>query len=289
MEITGRTGPGGSYSPNQIQSESRPINDTYWNRVWTLVAVKMATSRAGGVVFSSNICIKYKGSTTLAEANAMQFVRQNTSIPVPTVYCSFVRKGQTYIVMERLPGKVLARTWRSRSEESKAKILSQLQAMIQELRRIPPPKHVGVRNVDGGPIYDCRLPKNPSWGPFRTIDDFHRQLRNGIEAHHINVTSKFPDIMALITFHERPWTESVFTHADLSSLNIMACGDEVVGIMDWETAGWFPPYWEYTTAAYVNPQNEFWRKEIDKFLTPRPYELKLENIRRRYFGMNGMS
>ncbi|KAJ5674397.1 uncharacterized protein N7477_004331 [Penicillium maclennaniae] len=248
----------------------------------------MAKSRAGAVVFSSNICIKHKGSTSLAEANAMQYVRQNTSIPIPTVHCSFIHKGDTYIVMERIRGETLGESWHLRSEESKVKILSQLRVMIQELRAIAPPKDAGVCNVDGGPIYDCRLPNNSSWGPFKTIDGFHRQLRNGIEAHHTNVTSQYPDIQALIRFHEMSWNEPVLTHSDLSSLNIIAQGDKVVGIIDWETAGWFPPYWEYTTASDVNPQNEFWREEIDKFLTPRPYELKVENIRRRYFGMNGM-
>lgn len=49
----------------------------------------------------------------------------------------------------------------------------------------------------------------------------------------------------------------VFTHGDLSRLNILARGDDIVGIIDWETAGWYPSYWEYTTACQVNPQNSF--------------------------------
>ncbi|KND93106.1 hypothetical protein TOPH_02253 [Tolypocladium ophioglossoides CBS 100239] len=48
-------------------------------------------------------------------------------------------------------------------------------------------------------------------------------------------------------------------------------GDDVVGIIDWETAAWFPCYWEYVCAWNVNPQNRFWQQEVDKFLTPRPY------------------
>lgn len=64
----------------------------------------------------------------------------------------------------------------------------------------------------------------------------------------------------------------------------MVEGDEVVGILDWETAGWFPPYWEYTCVKYVNPQNTFWAEEVDKFLKPMPLELKMEGIRQKYFG-----
>lgn len=76
----------------------------------------------------------------------------------------------------------------------------------------------------------------------------------------------------------------MLTHGDLSSLNILVKDDQVVGIIDWETAGWFPAYWEYTTACQVNPQNSFWRHEIDRFLDPYPAELTMKGIRQKYFG-----
>lgn len=183
--------------------------------------------------------------------------------------------------MKRIRGQMIAMKWAFRSKESKAKILNQLEKMIEELRSIPPPRDIGVANVDGGAIYDCRLPKTALWGPFKTIHDFHKHLRNGVDAHHLNAA---PDIQELIAFHERPWSPPVFTHADLSSFNVLAHGNEVVGIVDWETAGWFPAYWEYTTAWHVNPQNAFWQQEVDKFLNPMPHELEMENIRRKYFG-----
>jgi hypothetical protein len=60
-------------------------------------------------------------------------------------------------------------------------------------------------------------------------------------------------------------------------LNILVRGDVIVGIVDWETAGWYPSYWEYTTASQVSPMNWFWREEIDKFLDPMPEALEMEN------------
>lgn len=62
---------------------------------------------------------------------------------------------------------------------------------------------------------------------------------------------------------------TVLTHGDLSSLNILAHGDDIVGIVDWATAGWYPSYWEYTTACQVNPQSSIWRSETDHFLLLR--------------------
>jgi len=105
-------------------------------------------------------------------------------------------------------------------------------------------------------------------------------VRRGVDAHPNHIA----EIGRLIAQHDTLQTALVFTHGDLSSLNILASGDDIVGIVDWETAGWYPAYWEYTTAWHVNPQNEFWRDEVDKFLQPMPEELAMEKIRRKYFG-----
>lgn len=158
-----------------------------------------------------------------------------------------------------------------------------LEDMVGEMRSIPNPKIVGVANVDGGSLYHCRLPVTPGtrrrFGPFKDVSDFHRYLRWGTEAH----PDHYPEANELITMHKDTWP-LCFTHDDLSSLNILVREGDVVGIVDWETAGWYPSYWEYTTAWNVNPQNEFWRKDIDRFFEPKPRELAMEKLRLKYFG-----
>lgn len=43
----------------------------------------------------------------------------------------------------------------------------------------------------------------------------------------------------------------VFTHADLNMRNILVDEDgKLSGIVDWECAGWYPEYWEYTKAHF---------------------------------------
>ncbi|TKA56311.1 hypothetical protein B0A55_12414 [Friedmanniomyces simplex] len=240
---------------------------------------------SGGVLFvSSRICIKSTYRTCHAEAHAMEFVTQNTSIPVPKVYFVSEHKGRVYIVMQRIKGSNASYGWGLRSEASKQNILRQLKRMIEELRNLPPPTGVGVANVDRGPIYDLRLPNHFSWGPFRSVAEFHRALADGQDIASIT-DDKFQDLQELALFYDQPWTQSVFTHGDLSSFNILCRGDDVVGIVDWETAGWLPPYWEYVTAWNVNPRNPFWQAEVDKFLTPLPYAQKMDEIRRKYFGL----
>lgn len=192
--------------------------------------------------------------------------------------------------MEKLRGENISRAWPLLSASSKASIFRQLKGIIEELRRIPP-QHTGVANVDGGPIYDCRLPyRSSSWGPFSTIDDFHVALRNGVTPQSLETESgcslscdAVSAIRKLIAFHNSNTHPPVLTHGDLSSLNILIHKDKVVGIIDWETAGWLPYYWEYTTAWHANPQNVFWRDEVGHFLDPYETELEMEEIRRTYF------
>ena len=42
----------------------------------------------------------------------------------------------------------------------------------------------------------------------------------------------------------------VLTHGDMSPRNIIVQGTKVVALLDWEMAGYYPEYWEYTKALY---------------------------------------
>jgi aminoglycoside phosphotransferase (APT) family kinase protein len=256
--------------------------------LYKLMSSKITGGRSrfcGGVLFiSPRLCIKSSARTRMAEADAMNFVRQNTSIPVPVVHLVCAYKDRVYIVMERIKGTRASSGWYQRSEESKQNVLRQLKAMISELHSTPRPHGDGVSDINGGPIWDCRLPTKDLWGPFPTIRGFHDALLSGQDFSDIADDDKHAELRELSLFYKQPWSQTVFTHGDLSSLNILCRGDEVVGIIDWETAGWLPPYWEYVTAWNVNPQNQFWQKEVDKFLEPHPTALKMDAIRRKYFG-----
>lgn len=80
------------------------------------------------------------------------------------------------------------------------------------------------------------------------------------------------------------WRPPVFTHADLNPFNILIRGDRVVGLVDWEISGWYPNYWEYTSAWLGSATRTGWRKCIDEFLEPFPDELKMETIRQKWWG-----
>jgi fructosamine-3-kinase len=157
----------------------------------------------------------------------MRFISQATSIPVPKVLCAFTHGGSTYIVMERIKGDMIGTRWVYRSEESKTKLLAQL---VEEIRGLRPPEGMGVASVTGGTLFDCCLPgASLRLGPFSSVQDFHRHLREGIDFD----PGLDLEIQELIKEHDRDWP-IVFTHGDLSSLNILVRGDDIVGIVDWK-------------------------------------------------------
>jgi len=109
----------------------------------------------------------------------MLFIAKHTNIPVPRVYCAFTHKGRTYIVMERMRGQCLAQRWFDLAPEAKQKMFGQLKNMIDEMRNLLPRETGAISNVDGGALYDMRLPWDPSnangrFGPFQSVQDFHR-------------------------------------------------------------------------------------------------------------------
>lgn len=230
-------------------------------------------------MLTGHLCVKYGSRLDNVEAQTMIYIAKNTSIPVPKVYFAFTHKGCTYIFMERIHGQMVGRNWVSRPQSSKSKVLENLKKTLSELRTLTT-ESSAIASVTGGSLYDGRLPGGDErHGPFKDVQEFHDYLRSDIRSHGCN-----DEVNKLIDLHRQEWDGPSFTHGDLSSLNILVRGDDVVGIIDWETAGWYPAYWEYTAACQVNPQNTFWRKEIEHFLEPMPEALEMERLRQKYFG-----
>ena len=88
----------------------------------------------------------------------------------------------------------------------------------------------------------------------------------------------------MIAQHDAGTWPIVFTHGNLSSLKMLVRRDKVVTIVDWQTAGWSPSYWEYTTAHNVNIRILFWEEEVHQFLKPLPDDVAMEQNRNTHFG-----
>ncbi|PQE26522.1 kinase subdomain-containing protein [Rutstroemia sp. NJR-2017a BBW] len=222
----------GTTAATKSSSCSDPINNTRLKRFLVLAGVKLLRPFRpwwGPVLFlTPNLCVKIGTYNDLSEASTMQFIRKNTSIPVPKVHCAFRRKDKTYIVMQRISGMPAVTCWQRLLEESKTKLLEQLREMIDEMRRIPAVDGK-ISNVDGASFWDCRLPSSiERFGPFENTQDFHTFLCNSLE----KAPPGHPDVDEMIELQRREWGRPVFTHGDFSSLNIIIRRDRIVGLVD---------------------------------------------------------
>lgn len=268
------------------------INNTLLRRFLTLLALRTTARfyRYDGpcIPISKRLIVKSGPFVHLTEAATMSFVASRTSIPVPRVHCSFVHGNQAYIVMERIQGDSFPKAWKTLSKADVESIFVQLRRMLRELRELTPPPGTGVESCVGGSLRDSRIPRSrPRLGPFGTIQEFHLWLRDGLnpEEHPDRKNDQdWKDIKAMVAKQDGPWPAPVFTHGDLNPFNIMVRGGKVVSIIDWEFAGWYPFYWEYTSAWYGNLTRQSWQSTITKFLDPYPEELEMEIIRQKWWG-----
>lgn len=267
------------------------VNSTCLSRLFT----RLALGTLGRFYKSNGVCtpisrhkiIKCGRRVRLTEAATMKFIAENTSIPVPRVYCSFRHKDRTFILMERIRGEDIPRAWKRLSEEGRQKMFAQLKAMIDELRRLTPPLGTGVESCTGGSLTDCRIKRAERFGPFKSIQDFHFWLREDLRpSDHPNRAKdqEWQDIEKMAAMQDGPWPPPVFTHADLNPCNILIRDDNVVAIIDWEFSGWYPHYWEYTSAYYGNISRTGWQDELCNFLETFPAELEMERTRNQWWG-----
>lgn len=197
----------------------------------------------------------------LHEAAAMKFVRNHTSIPVPRVhgvYPDIIHTGATketgWITMDYVDGVALLAVWEHMSEAQKSRVGEQLKDFFTQLRSLPQSHPGRVCSLTGEALVDCRLKSGRVNGPFSSVESFHDYLFT------LATRNLPPYIVAKVPRHRNNY-EVVFTHADIHGNHIILDRDDlgkVIGIIDWETAGWFPEYWEFTRATQAGHAVEGW-------------------------------
>ncbi|OSD02659.1 kinase-like protein [Trametes coccinea BRFM310] len=201
--------------------------------------------------------VKTGAAVSVNEAKAMVFVRAHTSIPVPKVYMVFKHEDLVHIVMERIDG-VDFRTAQHRDANGEwspdggmltpqgvRNIVQHLSQIIQELRdlgrRFPLDQpHFG--SWPEGPFRNSYFSIDPPSLPFASDAEFHRYFLKRLESKYSD-TSTYRDLEEL--FRTSPAEPApVLSHGDFADRNILVKDDRVVAIIDWETFGWYPEFWD---------------------------------------------
>ena len=86
-------------------------------------------------------------------------------------------------------------------------------------------------------------------GRFTDQEQFYGFLISPASSHGFNSTEEFEKTLALADRLRRHDYRIMLTHGDFKAHNILVGPDgHSTGFLDWESAGWYPEYWEFTTA-----------------------------------------
>lgn len=258
-------------------------------------------SEGGVCVVRDMFVVKAGHMVTENEGSTLLFLEQQCpGIPSPRLYAMYRKEssGQLCLVMEYLPGVDLRSLWTSLSLDSKSSIASQLRSMIAQMRALTPPDRF-IGGVCGGPLHDPLFstvkPDRTVNGPFEADDQVGLALATASKRnwensdHHSWLTDYFLRHLPVALRGHRV----TFTHADLNSRNILVekvpleTGLEreaettglslsgpyrITGIVDWESAGWYPAYWEYASMVGRFHWDSDWLETVDAVMDPYPLE-----------------
>lgn len=69
----------------------------------------------------------------------------------------------------------------------------------------------------------------------------------------------------------------VFTHGDLHTGNIMVEDGTIVVILDWNTAGFYPAYWEWYKATWHGTFMPSFIRQVERYIPPYWIEANIMN------------
>lgn len=165
-----------------------------------------------------------------SEAEAMRFVRERTTIPVPRLLAT----TRTSITMEFVEGTTLQKAWNGLSDAERATVSAQLRDYLDQLRAI---KGSYIGGLNGGPAIDSRI-LCVEGGPFDSEAKWNDFLLEDL------LVACPAAVRSMVYSQLRTDHDIVLTHGDLSAMNILVRDGCIVALIDWERAGFYPEYFE---------------------------------------------
>lgn len=205
--------------------------------------------------------------TARDDADNLEFIQCNTTIPVPKILDSWEHPGGRYLTIEEYikDGTSLSAAWPSLSESDREDIAQQTVDYLKQLRSHTKEK---VQSINGGPVtsyaifkdYDAWAPVT-THGPFESDDQIFEAMTADLKK------KKFPEkVLAEIRKHMPPSKPYTLTHTLLHYDNIILRGKKVVGITDWDGAAYLPCWAEYIFARQAFSEGD---QEWRNYLVPK--------------------
>ena len=169
-------------------------------------------------------------SNLRAEKDTLQLLRASTSIPVPRVYDYYKTAEFEHLVMEKMPGITLEEAWPALEPYNREKIADEVVTFLDEIRKLRSPR-----------IEAALLHRKPLRSGLADVADFiYERFKQFPSNEYI-----FAYVQTRIAgLHPQ---QNLFTHGDLDWSNILVVDNKVSGIIDWESSGYFPAFWEWVS------------------------------------------
>lgn len=205
------------------------------------------------------------------ESRTLELVEKFTKMPAPRAIDVLETPDASHLLMTQVPGRPIGQLLNAMTDEQVENAVTDLKRYVAELRSIPnEASKFQICNSEGGGILDWRIPDSQSEKlRFHTETDFHNCLTEMMTHDTRRHAAKSHAIPHAV----------VFTHGDLNPRNILAENGKITGIVDWENAGFFPEYWEYTKMHYtVRSLIRSLAGVVDQVFEGYRDELRVENM-----------
>ncbi|KAL3427485.1 hypothetical protein PVAG01_00994 [Phlyctema vagabunda] len=228
-----------------------------------------ATRKVVGV--GRHYVAKYSRSNEQIEGENLLFLERNNLRFAPLLYAMWKEDdGTVFLIMERLPGQTLESLWPTLQDPEKDLDKSYLPHYLFYWPKYP--THVSgpyttERALVQGLISKSRLNAQNNKRHSYLADFYESQL-----------------VRDLVVEGRMP----VFTHSDLQRKNILveevegeSAQDEKqfhVSLVDWESAGWYPVYWEYFAAFLGLKWNDDWCSKVGDVVDIWPAEAAMMKL-----------
>ncbi|KAM3536978.1 hypothetical protein ARSEF1564_010100 [Beauveria bassiana] len=169
-------------------------------------------------------------SDLLAERRNLELVAEQTNVPVPHVYDFYTTSGFEHLIMEKMPGVTLEYAWPDLSFQEREDLADQVVRLVGQFRRLQ------------SPFINAALLNRQALRP-GLRDSFDFTMERMKEYTWCDSAVDYVQLRCE-ALHDMP---NVFTHGDLDWSNIMVLNKQVCGIIDMESSGFFPPYWEWVS------------------------------------------
>lgn len=221
------------------------------------------------------------------EAENLIYLAENSAVPIPKVYSTLQGHdtAKTYIIMDYIPGDNLEKLLPTLSRTEKDIINKLVKEAIANLRKIAPPGYLGMlhRRPYLHGIFWTEGSDPKLSGPFAYQKEMNLAI---LEKLGESESEAYMNLLRSMVKRTLKRHRTVFTHGDLQPRNIMV---ERLGtrngepnfkitLVDWETAGWYPEFWDFCNAAIASQFKPDWLELTLDILDQYPLEFMMMQV-----------